>query len=445
MFPIRQFYSNLQYRYQNDEKFWRQCQIFFFILRYVTFGGVILVSMFLYFTSCAYAPSAIRPFLLPCWFVNYKQNEVATQKHLESDASVVQERSIDLRHLRNKVWESFPAYSIPLPIGDLNESLVSDRLVNQEWVLEVATTVQSFPSKLATTIVLSKDLTEMFLNWLIFVQNSQKVTGGNSILISNLLVVSLDTEVSKFLKRYEIGYVEMRPEMIPMLNSSELSESPYSHKIQTCKFLVAWLLNYLGYSALLIELDAIILQDISFITNAYPDYDLIAGRDTLPLDLAEKWGDTVSSGFILIKSSRQVEMLWRTLHLMDSHTFDQHSNLNYALEEMGVTWHESINDQVSFGRGVTLKEKISILLLPETIVCRRCDSENLQPVKVFHVNEPLVLKERIKSMQEYGHWKLRIDWRECLGNVKVLSVSRLVDLLPYLSVDQHRGPCNNYD
>ena len=129
-------------------------------------------------------------------------------------------------------------------------------------------------------------------------------------------------------------------------------------------------------------------------------------------------------------------MLWRTLHLMDSHTFDQ-PNLNYALEEMGVTWHESINDQISFGRGVTLKEKISILLLPETIVCRRCDSENLQPVKV--------LKERFKSKQEYGHWKLRIDCRECLGNVKVLSVSRLVDLLPYLSVDQHRVPCNNND
>ena len=442
MLAVRKFFSNLQNRYQNDDQFWRQCQILFFTLRYVSLGGVILVSLFLYFTSCAYTPSAIRPFLLPCWFVSYKQNVVPLQKHLES---VVQERSIDLRHLRNKAWESFPAYSIPLQLGDLNESLVSDRLVNQEWVLEVATTVQSFPSKIATIVVLSKDLIEMFLNWLIFIQNDHKASGGNSILLYNLLVVSLDTEVSKFLKRYEIGFVEMRPELFPLLNSTEFSESPFPHKLQTCKFLVAWLLNYLGYSALLVELDAIILQDINFITTAYPEYDVIAGRDTVPVDLAEKWGDTVSSGFILIKSSRQVEMLWRTLHLMDTNTFEQHSNLNYALDQMGVSWHESISSQTSFGRGVTLKEKISILLLPETVVCRRCNSDVLETVKVFHINEPIGLKDKIKSMQEYGHWKLRIDWKECIGNIKVLAVSRLIDVLPYLSVDQHRGPCNIYD
>ena len=445
MLSIRHFYSYLQNRYQNDEKFWRQCQILFFVLRYVTLGGVVLISAFLYFTSCAYTPSAIRPLLLPCWFVNYEQNDVTFRKHLDF---VVHERSIDLRHLRNKAWESSPAYSIPIPLRDMNESFITDRLVNQEWVLEVATTVQLFPSKIATVVVLSNDLIEMFLNWLIFIQNSRNKFGGNSILLNNLLVLSLDAEVSKFLKRYEIGYVEMSPELVPLLNSSELAESPIAHQIQTCQFLVAWFLNYLGYSALLVELDAIVLQDIDFITTAYPEYDVIAGRDALPMELAEKWGDTVSSGFMLIKSSSHVEMLWRTLHLMDTYSFEQHSNLNYALERMGVSWHESINSQSSFGRGVTLREKLSILLLPETIVCRRCDTRDkaiLQTIKVVHVTEAIGLKERIKSMQEFGRWKLRIDWRECIGNTKGLAVSRLVDVLPYLSVDNHRGPCNIYD
>ena len=441
MFLIRQYYDNIQYRYQNDEKFWRQCQYLFFALRYVSIGGVIFVSFFLYFTSCVYVPSAIRPFLLPCWFV-YGEKESTTMLSIPLDISVVKERSIDLSHLRNRAWESPPGYSVPLPLMDLNESIFSSRLMAQTWVLEVATTVQSFPSKLATVIILTKDSLEMFLNWLIFVQNTYI---GDSILINNLLVVSLDTQASKFLKRYEIGHVQLEPDKIPLLNQSYgYSESPFSHKMQTCKFLIAWLLNYIGYSALLIDLDAIILQDISYIANTYPEYDLVTGRDFLPAKLAETWGYTVSSGFILIKATQPVEMLWRTLHLTNNHAFNQHSNLNYALEQMGVSWHENIKDGDLFGRGITVKEKISVLLLPETIVCRRCDRPGNE-VRVFYNSDPVGKEEKVKSMQEYGHWKLRIDWRDCLKNMKVLALSRLLDVLPHLSVDRYQGACTVYE
>ena len=226
MFSLRQYYDNLQYRYQNDEKFWRYCQYVFFALRYVSVGGVISVSLFLYFTSCAHVPSAIRPFLLPCWFVGNGDKESPTLS-IPLEKSVVKERSIELTHLRNRAWESSPGYSIPLPLTDLNESLLSSRLMTQTWVLEVATTVQSFPSKLATVVVLTSDSLEMFLNWLIFVQNTHN---GNSILTDNLLVVSLDTQSNDFLKRYEIGHVQLEPDKIPLLNQSYgFSESPLSH------------------------------------------------------------------------------------------------------------------------------------------------------------------------------------------------------------------------
>ncbi|KAI6660383.1 General transcription factor 3C polypeptide 1-like [Oopsacas minuta] len=422
MVSIQQYYNNILYRYQNEDKFWRQCQILFHSLRYVTIGGVVFISLFLYFTSCVYAPAALRPFLLPCWFVSYKDNEAMVSANVPVDKSLT-ERSIDLIHLRNKAWESSPGYSIPLPLGELEEST---RIMEQEWVLQVTTTVQSFPTKLATVIVLTNDLIEMFLNWLIFVEDSYNEA---SVLIDNLLVVSLDIEASNFLERYRTGHVQIIPDNIPLLNHSYgFSQSPLRHKIQTCKFMVAWLLNYLGYSALLIDLDAIILQDIYYMTNTYSEYDVIAGRDVLPVKLAEKWGDTVSTGFIFIKPTQQVEMLWHTLHLANSHAYNQQYNLNYAFDQLEISWHASINSKTSFGRGITMKGRIAILLLPETIVCRRCnflDKDMLQEVKVFHINEPVELKDKIKFMQEFGHWKLRIDWRDCLGYVEFLRHNRL--------------------
>ena len=429
-----------------------QCQYLFFALRYISIGGVVIVFLFLYFTSCAYAPAAIRPFLLPCWFVSYGDKELLSKLSVPLDKSVVKdvplgksvvkERSIELTHLRNQAWEGSLSYSIPLPLTDLNESLLSSRLMGQTWVLEVATTVQSFPSKLATVIILTRDSLEMFLNWLIFAQNS---ANGHSILIDNLLVVSLDTQSSEFLKRYEIGYVQLEPDKIHFLNESYgFSESPFSHKMQTCKFLVGWLLNYIGYSALLIDLDAIILQDISYIADTYTEYDLVTGRDFLPAKLAEKWGYTMSSGFILIKATPPIEMLWRTLHLTNNHAFNQQSNLNFALDQMGVSWHENIKDGDSFGRGITVREKISLLLLPETILCRRCDHPGNE-LKVFHISEPTEMEEKIKFVQEHGHWKLRIDWRDCLKSMKVRALSRLLDLLPHLNVDRYQGSCTAYE
>ena len=445
MHSVKQYYDQLQYRYQHDEKFWRQCQTFFIVSRYVTFGGVIAISLFLYFTSCAYAPSVIRPLLLPCWFVSYKQNEAIRDNSEQSlvQESNIQERSIDLTHLRNKVWDGSLAYTIPFPIPDPNGALVSQQLMEQEWVLEVATTVQSFPSKLATVVVLTGEVLEMFLNWFIFVHKS--ATDRRSVLVDNLLVVSLDPECSRLLERYSIGHVELEPDLISFMNqSSEFAKTSDVNKVHTCKFLVAWLLNYIGYSALLVDLDAIILQDIDHITQSYPEYDVIAGRDRRPQLLAEKWGETMSSGFLFIKASRQIEMLWRTIHLANYNTLNQHNNLNYALYTMGVSWNEDIHSKSSLARGVTLQEKISILLLPETVVCRRCDKDSLEmkTLEVYHVYEPTGLKDKVRSMQEIGHWKLRIDWRDCLED---LSHTKLMHALPNLSVDQQRGPCNSYE
>ncbi|WP_411023354.1 hypothetical protein, partial [Salmonella sp. s51228] len=115
------------------------------------------------------------------------------------------------------------------------------------------------------------------------------------------------------------------PQTILNIENSQFKKVAHGNIIELYRTLVAWFLNLISYTCLIIDIDVLIFSDISSFTQEYSNHDIIAGRDSLPTELAQAWGSTLCTEFIFIKPSEHIEEFWHTFQHMKSKKFDLQS------------------------------------------------------------------------------------------------------------------------
>ena len=121
---------------------------------------------------------------------------------------------------------------------------------------------------------------------------------GEKNLLKNVLVLSLDEQLHKFLKRrnFKVLYV-------PHQSLSTQTDGLINTEIS--RLVVMRLINFWGYDVVNYDSDAFILKNPQELFDLYPGSHVIGSESYMPFDLHKKWGVTFCMGVVLIRASSE--------------------------------------------------------------------------------------------------------------------------------------------
>lgn len=240
----------------------------------------------------------------------------------------------------------------------------------------------------------------------------------NKLKIKQLIVVSTDIETSLYLDSLKIPNCLIVPNEISGDITKYKSRTGFTSKglaITTLKFPIVKLILKLGYDALLIDIDAIILKPIP--KKYFADIDIAFQRVVyFPETIAKVWSFTACSGFVFFRSSNNAINLVNSAIKIQKKTYDDQIALNVALWKSNVKWlkAQSVSNNLESKErekyftfnsnktiyGIGVKTGIRLKALPPAMFWRN-DIVPLEISKVilFHPNSEKIEVEKLKKLK----------------------------------------------
>ena len=165
-----------------------------------------------------------------------------------------------------------------------------------EWVSDLYRAVKQLQGKQVTLLVCDKGYLDVLVNWL-----------AHAILyashpVDSILIIAFDTYTYHLLhhKGFHSVYIPLdtviSPEVPPSVKRLR--------RMWITRLTFIRLINYWGYSVLVIDTDALMIRNIQPLLDKFDTSDIIASGGSHPTGYSRKWkAPTMCMGFILIKCS----------------------------------------------------------------------------------------------------------------------------------------------
>ena len=238
--------------------------------------------------------------LLICvvWFAIFQVNTASLdQKQVNASAAHLQEMGRELGVVPPSP-PNLPHGGMLKPVGEV---------LQQQWAKDLYLFLKTMDSKLITFVSANFEYTRQLLNWLI---NACVIT---KMPCRNLLILAFDQRLHTYLQSKHISSIYINRDAFIM--PSVRMHTPNSY-IYLIRFAVMRVINFWGFDVLSVDLDAIILKNLSDLFDKYGDEDIVGSVGHYPFDLNKKWGATLCMGAVLIRATPRTGKLQSILQCL---------------------------------------------------------------------------------------------------------------------------------
>ena len=219
----------------------------------------------------------------------------------------------------NSTPKAMPEYSKPMiPESQVlfpyaNITRLPHEILNSPWATELKEKLDAAKiGKQITYVTVSMNYFPTLINWMIHAKLNAMP------LLENLLVVSTDKNPDEILSQKGI-----LSQYVPITDILYTMENLDKTKIFSARVIVRMtilrLLNYWGYDVLLVDIDAILINNIQPILDHFHDSDIIEStvhsRHCLPRAAYIAWKFCLNIGLFLIRSNAKTGMYHNYTHI----------------------------------------------------------------------------------------------------------------------------------
>ena len=184
-------------------------------------------------------------------------------------------------------------FNFPLP----HYSLGKHELLRSQWISDLQSFLRSVRGTQVSLVTASVEHQDVLLNWLI----------SASLVVSpplqNVLVLTLDQSVYDLISGRNISTLFVSEKMVISPSANVTRRFSQVHVVRLS---VLRLLNHYGFSVVNYDCDAILLKNPQLIFDGHKDADLIGTFGKGPGQLYVKWGITLNTGVMLLRSNSKI-------------------------------------------------------------------------------------------------------------------------------------------
>ena len=176
-------------------------------------------------------------------------------------------------------------------------SLSKRELLGSQWVRDLQSFLRSVRGRQVSLVTASVEHLDVLLNWLI---------SANLIAsppLQNVLVLTLDKSVFDLTSQREIPTLFVNEKMVISPSANVTRRFSQVHVVRLS---ILRLVNHYGYSVVNYDCDAILLKNPQPIFDGHKDADLIGTFGKGPGQLYVKWGITLNTGVMLLRSNSKI-------------------------------------------------------------------------------------------------------------------------------------------
>ena len=303
-------------------------------------------------------------------------------------------------HARRGLFNFREDFSLPHPQAYLPTS----KIKNNFWLTCLRGYLTSiYPSRTVTITVATKSFIPNLLNWLI----SANLVADPPL--EHIMTVAFDEPVYQLLAERNITAI-----LVPHSSLIQNTFKGKFQKIWLSRLAIIRIINHWGYNVLQLDNDAILLRNPKPLFKKYLDFDVVASKGHVPLNLYKKaWGFTLCMGVILIRSSPEVENLWKAMHskVLYNMTDDQ-ARFNYVFNETQIVWTSEARNSGTEITGVN-KLGVKVAIIPEQYICRKTCKKIECGYYIWH--PPIIghnPTHKMRYFEEFSKNFLDSQWRK---------------------------------
>ncbi|KAL5457715.1 hypothetical protein EMCRGX_G035003 [Ephydatia muelleri] len=280
-------------------------------------------------------------------------------------------------------------------------------LLHSPWTAELRSILRNISGNQISMVTSSAEHQDVLLNWI-----AAAMLVANPPL-ENIVVLSLDEVLYNFLRERKIQSLYVSPEMVIDAKIDRVFS-----QVHIVRLTVLRLINHYGFDVVNYDCDAIVLKNPDPLFEKYKAADMIGTFGKGPSQLFNKWGVTLNTGVLLLRSTTRMEYFWESMSSLKYPTTDDQGNINLVLDELDVKWtnlspKENIDD-IHYDIYGTGRHRLNVVLLSFDVICRHtCNTVYRDSYYVWHalaIKENRTVANKIEQARIGNAWFLRLDW-----------------------------------
>ena len=176
-------------------------------------------------------------------------------------------------------------------------SKTGQELLHSQWVTELQGYLKTVKGKQISVVTSSIEHTDILFNWLI----SAYLVADPPL--ENVMVLTLDKSLSDLARRHGFSSLFVSPEMV--IDPKAKITRVFS-QVHIVRLAVVRLMNHYGYDVVNYDCDAILLKNPQIIFDSHKDADMIGTFGKGPYNLFTRWGVTLNTGVMLLRSNAKL-------------------------------------------------------------------------------------------------------------------------------------------
>ena len=173
----------------------------------------------------------------------------------------------------------------------------TQELLQSKWVVQLQDYLRTVNGKQVSIVTSSIEHTDILFNWLI----SAYLVADPPL--KNILVLTLDKSLHDLAQNHGFESLYVSPEMV--IDPKAKITRVFS-QVHIVRLAVVRLMNHYGFDIVNYDCDAILLKNPQTIFDSHKDVDLIGTFGKGPSHLFAKWGVTLNTGVMLLRSSAKL-------------------------------------------------------------------------------------------------------------------------------------------
>ena len=173
----------------------------------------------------------------------------------------------------------------------------TQELLKSKWVTHLQDYLKTVDGRQVSIVTSSIEHTEILFNWLI----SAYLVADPPL--KNILVLTLDKSLHDLAQSHGFASLYVSPEMV--IDPKAKITRVFS-QVHIVRLAVVRLMNHYGYDVVNYDCDAILLKNPQTIFDSHKDSDMIGTFGKGPSHLFAKWGVTLNTGVMLLRSSAKL-------------------------------------------------------------------------------------------------------------------------------------------
>ena len=187
-------------------------------------------------------------------------------------------------------------FNFPLP----HYSLPKAAILGSPWITQLQRFLGNVWGTQVSMVTASIEHLDILLNWLI---------SANLVAVpplQNVLVLTLDKTVYDLLTGHNLSTLYVHEDMVISPTANVTRRFSQVHVVRLS---VLRLINHYGFTVVNYDCDAIVLRNPQTIFDGHADVDIIGTFGRGPSRLFEKWGITLNTGVMLLRSNAKLGRL----------------------------------------------------------------------------------------------------------------------------------------